>query len=110
MAAAVDQQLHLAVFVTRGDDRKTAQLDALEIAEFGNLALMQGEQPGAMEDTFHLVLENLLIGKDGAMHAVFFDQRAIVTTGCNQRCHCYGLIIYCLSRRQCGVGSSGCAA
>src|SRR5579864_276681 len=78
MAAAVEQQPHLALVVAHHDNRLAADAFQPEVAGLRNFTRMAYVDPSPMENLVEFVLENLRIVIKAGMHAIAFDQRAVI--------------------------------
>ena len=78
MAAAVEQDAHLAIFITHHDDGLAPDFLELEIAGVGNLPDVTDVDPSAMEDVVEFVGQDIRIGIQAGMETVAFDQGAII--------------------------------
>ena len=72
--AAVVEHADLAVHAAHHDHRLAADLHGDVVAGLFDLRLVAAIDPGLLPDVLHLPIEYLLIGVDGLMDAVGFDQ------------------------------------
>jgi hypothetical protein len=70
MRAGVGQRVELAVLAARDDHRLPADEHRQEIIDIGDLAFVRQIDPVALVDVLQLELEQLLIGKCGAIQAI----------------------------------------
>jgi hypothetical protein len=73
MTAAVEQHVDIPIPVARHHDGLPEERVALVVAGMRHLAGMSHEQPGALEDAAHLLLEDLGVHVDAAMYPVALD-------------------------------------
>ena len=81
MTASIGEQSHFAVGAADHDDRIAADPGEAIIAGLGNLAGVADEDPSAMKHAFHLVGENLLVGVNAGMNAVFPHEGVVIEVG-----------------------------
>lgn len=82
MRTAVGQHLDRAVARPHHDDGLAPELARDPVARVRHLRLVPDEHPAAPEDAIDLVLEDLRIGIEAAMHPPVLDQPAVVHLAC----------------------------
>src|SRR5580698_4960689 len=74
MRAAVEQNTDVAIHTAHHDHRLAADLHGDVIACLFDLRLVSAVDPGLLPDVLHLPIEYLLIGVDGLVDTIGFDQ------------------------------------
>ena len=72
--AAVVEHLHAHVGLADHDHRLAADRHRVVVARFRHLRLVAAVDPDALPDALHLAVEDLLVGVDGLVDTVGFDE------------------------------------